>query len=102
MELKFFVLILRNKRKRTTTNNKEVAMAERKKVWVSPDGHGGWNAKTQGAQRAVGNYEDKADALDKAKEVAKNASLGQVIVQGRNGKIQTEYTYGKDPRNIPG
>lgn len=77
-------------------------MADRKRVWVSPDSHGGWNAKTQGAQRAAGNYEDKVDALRKAKEVAKNAYLGQVIVQGRNGRIQTEYTYGKDPRRFPG
>ena len=80
----------------------EEQTAERKKVWVSPDGKGGWDAKTQGAERAAGNYEDKADALGKAKEVAKNAPLGQVIVQGRDGKIQTEYTYGKDPRRTPG
>lgn len=77
-------------------------MSGRKKVWVSPDGKGGWDAKTQGAGRAAGNYADKADALEKAKEVAKNAPLGQVIVQGRDGKIQTEYTYGQDPRRTPG
>jgi hypothetical protein len=77
-------------------------MSERKRVWVSPDGDGGWNAKTEGAKRVAGNYEDKADALAKAKEVAKNAPLGQVIVQGRDGKIQTEYTYGKDPERTAG
>ncbi|MDD5537430.1 MAG: DUF2188 domain-containing protein [Candidatus Omnitrophica bacterium] len=77
-------------------------MAERKRVWVSPDGKGGWDVKTQGAQRAAGNYEDKTDALSKAKEVAKNAPLGQVVVQGRDGRIQTEYTYGKDPERFPG
>ncbi len=77
-------------------------MGERKRVWVSPDGKGGWDVKTQGAQRAAANCEDKADALSKAKEVAKNAPLGQVIIQGKDGKIQTEHTYDKDPKRFPG
>lgn len=81
---------------------KEEQMTKRKVVWVSPDGKGGWDAKTQGSQRAAGNYADKAEALGKAKEVAKNAPFGQVKVQRRDGKIQTEYTYGKDPRRTPG
>ncbi len=77
-------------------------MAERKRVWVSPDSRGGWNVKSEGAKRAIGNFEDKVDALAKAKEVAKNAPLGQVKVQSRDGKIQTEYTYGKDPERTLG
>ena len=77
-------------------------MSERKRVWVSPDGDGGWNVKTQGAGRAAGNFDDKSDAVDKAKDIAKNAPLGQVIIQKRNGEIQTEYTYGQDPRQFPG
>lgn len=74
----------------------------RKRVWVSPDGQGGWNVKTQGADRAAGNYEDKTDAVDRAKEIAQNSPLGQVIIQKRNGEIQTEYTYGKDPQKYQG
>lgn len=74
----------------------------RKRVWVSPDGDGGWNVKTQGASRAAANLEDKIDAVDRAKEIAKNAPLGQVIIQKRNGEIETEYTYGQDPRRYPG
>ena len=77
-------------------------MSQRKRVWVSPDGDGGWNVKTQGAKRAAANFEDKADAVDRAKEIAKGATLGQVIIQKHTGKIQTEYTYGKDPRKYPG
>ena len=74
----------------------------RKKVWVSPDGGGGWDVKTQDAKRAAGNFDDKVDAVDRAKEIAKTAPLGQVIIQKRDGEIQTEYTYGKDPRKYPG
>ncbi|MFH1362074.1 MAG: DUF2188 domain-containing protein [bacterium] len=72
-------------------------MSSRKRVWVSPDGEGGWNVKSQDTTRAAGNFEDKVDAVDKAKSIAKNAPTGQVIIQGRNGKIQTEHTYKKDP-----
>lgn len=72
-------------------------MSERKRVWVSPDGKGGWNAKTEGAKKAAANFEDKADAIDKAKSIAKNAPKGQVIIQKEDGTIQTEHTYKKDP-----
>jgi hypothetical protein len=72
-------------------------MSGRKRVWVSPDGEGGWNVKTQGKSKAAANFEDKSDAVDKAKDIAQNASKGQVIIQKKDGTIQTEYTYGKDP-----
>ena len=77
-------------------------MSDRKKVWVSPDGDGGWDVKTQGAKKAAGNFEDKVDAVERARDIAQAATLGQVIVQGQNGRIQFEWTYGKDPRRTPG
>lgn len=77
-------------------------MSDRKRVWVSPDGDGGWDVKSQGAERAARSFDDKIDAVDFAKQVAKNAPLGQVLIQGRDGRIQTEYTYGKDPREYKG
>jgi hypothetical protein len=72
-------------------------MTERKRVWVSPDGEGGWNVKSEKTKRAAANYEDKTDAIEKAKSIAQNVPLGQVIIQKRDGVIQTEYTYKKDP-----
>lgn len=77
-------------------------MSERRRVWVSPDGRGGWDVRSEGADHAAGNFQDKSDAVDRAKEIAKAVSLGQVIIQGRNGVIQTEHTYGADPRRSPG
>ncbi len=74
----------------------------RKTVWVSPDGQSRWDVKSEGARRAAANYENKGKAVDRAKEIAKSVSLGQVIIQGRDGKIQTEYTYGEDPRRFSG
>lgn len=52
-----------------------------------------------GADRAFGT---KAKALDAAKREAKAAGLGQVVVHTKIGGIQTEYTYGSDPRRTKG
>jgi hypothetical protein len=53
--------------------------------------------KATGADRASAVCETKADAVEHAKEFARNQPLGQVVVHGRGNEIQTEYTYGKDP-----
>lgn len=74
----------------------------RKVVHVTPDGDGGWNVKSANAQRVAANFENKVDAVDRAKEIAKNAPLGQVKIHGVDRKIQTEYTYGNDPRKYKG
>ena len=50
----------------------------------------------------LGAWDHKNLAIEHAKELAKAAPLGQVIVHGEDGKIQDEFTYGEDPRNIPG
>jgi hypothetical protein len=72
-------------------------MAGRKIIHVVPVNNGEWKVIGQKAERAVKICEDKSDAIALAKEIAKNASLGQVIIHDAKGKIQTEYTYGKDP-----
>ena len=41
-------------------------------------------------------------AVSHAKHLAKEHELGQVIVHKGDGTIETEFTYGEDPRNIPG
>ena len=45
----------------------------------------------------------KKDALQVAKWLAFfSRAPGQVIVHGKNGRIQTEWTYGSDPRRTRG
>jgi len=50
--------------------------------------------------------EDKKEALEIAKFMAKEihamGGLSQIKVHGKDGKIQTEYTYGKDPKRHKG
>jgi hypothetical protein len=77
-------------------------MSKRRIYHVTPAGDGDWKVKERGAERAVRIVEDKSDALSLAKDLAKHANLGQVIVHGRDGVIQTEYTYGQDPERTAG
>ena len=65
----------------------------------------GWELRLGGADGdhgKLGAWDHKDLAIERAKELAKSVELGQVIVHGQDGKIQDEFTYGTDPRNIPG
>jgi uncharacterized protein YdaT len=72
-------------------------MSKRTTYHVTKSQDNGWNVKKEGGQRSSGNFDTKQDAIDRGKELAKSAPLGQIKVHGQDGKIQTEHTYGKDP-----
>jgi len=72
-------------------------MATRKTYHVTQSPKGGWQVKSEGAKRAIAHTDTKSGAVSKATNTAKNADLGQVVIHGKDGKIQTEHTYGKDP-----
>ena len=55
---------------------------------MTPAGDGDWKVKERGAERAVKVLEDKSDALELAKDLAKKANLGQVIIHGKDGVIR--------------
>ena len=78
-------------------------MAKKRDVYhVTPSSNGGWNVKKEGNQRASGHYDRKTDAIARGKELAKKSALGQIKIHKQDGKIQTEYTYGNDPRSSKG
>jgi hypothetical protein len=62
----------------------------------------GWLIKEEGKTIDQGPYPTKEEAIEEAKVRAKGARLGQVIVHKKDHTIETEYTYGNDPRDIPG
>jgi uncharacterized Fe-S cluster-containing radical SAM superfamily protein len=72
-------------------------MAKRTTYRVTKSQSDGWNVIKEGAQRASGNFGTKQEAINRGKELAKGAPLGQIKIHGCDGKIQTEHTYGKDP-----
>lgn len=72
-------------------------MPKRKVYHVVPDtDSGSWKVKAEGGQRASSIHKTKAEAEQAARGLAKGQPLGQIIIHGQDGKIQREYTYGKD------
>jgi len=66
---------------------------------VTPHDDGKWKVEREGGGHEGSTYENKDDAVRHAKEAAQLGPLGQVIVHGRDGRIEFENTYGADPRN---
>jgi len=46
--------------------------------------------------------EKKAGAVNAARGLAKSHKKSQVVICGKNGRIQKEFTYGADPRRYKG
>lgn len=63
---------------------------------------GSWDVKPAGAGFSVSHHASKEAAVETAKAFAKSSGLGQVKIHGMDGKIQTEHTYGRDPRKTKG
>lgn len=69
---------------------------------VQPTGNGDWEVKRTGADRAANVYENKQDAVDRGRGLAKQEPLGQLKIKDGRGVIQTEHTYGNDPKRHKG
>ncbi|MYL50906.1 DUF2188 domain-containing protein [Halobacillus litoralis] len=68
-------------------------MAESKKQAEHVVSHEeGWAVKAEGAEQATKVYENKQDAIDRAKEIAQNKGTSAVI-HTKEGKIQNQYDY---------
>lgn len=57
-----------------------------------------WKVELEGANRASSVHENKENALESARELARKQQPSQLIVHKRDGTIQTEYTYEDDPK----
>lgn len=62
----------------------------------------GWQVKKAGNEQATSRHETKQDAIEEAKELAKNRELGQIKIHKMDGTIQEERTYGEDPPGSEG
>lgn len=64
-------------------------------VWVSPS-EGEWKVHSAGSNRAAGTFDTKAQAVERAREIALNKDA-ELLVQNRDGKIGWRNSYGDDP-----
>ena len=76
-------------------------MATRQVYHVVPS-ENAWRVEKEGTERPQAMSDDKDQAIERAREMAENEPLGQVIIHKQDGTIEKEYTYGKDPRDKPG
>jgi len=64
------------------------------------DGH--WKNKREGADRAFGaGYGTKEEAVAAGRDAAQVAKVEHVI-KNQDGRIGEKFSYGNDPRNVPG
>ena len=71
--------------------------SKRKVYHVTSDSGKGWKVKKEGTSRASGYFNNKTDAVERSKDLAKSGPEGQVIIHKKDGKFQTEHTYKNDP-----
>ena len=69
-------------------------------IFVNPDGED-WMVKVVGNQKASIVCDTKAEAVECAREIAKNQHL-ELIVQNLNGTIGWRNSYGNDPKKSKG
>jgi hypothetical protein len=76
-------------------------LPDRTTFHVIPDANS-WKVKNEEDATYDALVDNKDRAVQMAREYAQQADLGQVLVHTSDGRIAEEFTYGKDPRNIPG
>jgi len=69
---------------------------------VAPAAEGKWSVDPEDARHTGEVFDHKDDAVRHAKDQAKAAHPGQIIVHGRDGRIQYENTYRQDPHRRKG
>jgi hypothetical protein len=79
-------------------------MAQQRDYHVIPNPAGGWSVRRAGADRASGVFSRQSDAVEHARELARNAHA-ELIVHGKDGRIRNGTTSQRDqlpPKERPG
>ena len=69
-------------------------MSKRKTYHVTPNTDGGWKVKEENSSRALSKHDTKADAINRAKEAAKNQELGQVVIHKKDRPFRFRLRFG--------
>ncbi len=56
----------------------------------------GWAVRGERAERASGVFPTKAEATQAGRTIARNQGT-ELVIHGRNGRIQSKDSHGKDP-----
>lgn len=72
----------------------------KKNIHVLPN-QGNWRVQTDGSKKAYRTTSTQKEAIEIAKQVAKN-NKSELLIHGKNGQIREKNSYGNDPSNIKG
>ncbi len=68
---------------------------------VLPNPAGGWRVRKPGAQRSSSLHDTQEDAIDAGRRILRNAGGGELLVHGRDGKVQRKDTVGPGNDTYP-
>jgi hypothetical protein len=71
-------------------------MAKQDTHHVVPNQDGGWDVKRGGGQKASHHTDTKAEAERIARDISKNQGT-ELVIHGKDGKIQSKDSHGNDP-----
>lgn len=71
-------------------------MAHRKTHHIVPAPQGGWNVRRGGSRRASRHFDRKDEAEVFGRRVSRRQGT-ELVIHGRDGKIQEADSHGKDP-----
>jgi hypothetical protein len=80
---------------------KGVFMTKKSNQHVVPNSTGGWAVRRENSDRATAILPTKQAAVDRAREIASNQGV-ELVIHGRDGKIQSKDSHGNDPFPPPG
>jgi hypothetical protein len=69
-------------------------------VHVVP-GEKGWRVEVEGASGSHSTHATQTEAAKAARDVARK-NQAELLIHGRNGRVRTRNTYGRDPRGTKG
>lgn len=56
----------------------------------------GWAVRTEGKNKVTSVHDSQSNAIDSAREIARNAK-GVLVIHSRDGRIRERDSYGSDP-----
>jgi hypothetical protein len=68
---------------------------------VVPNSDGGWDVRRGGAERSSGHFDTKREAIDRGREMSRNAKT-EFKIHNKDGQISQSDSHGNDPRSIKG
>lgn len=71
-------------------------MSKQKSHHVVPNPDGGWDVKKAGSERASKHCDTKQEAVKEGREISQNQGT-ELVIHGKDGKIQQKDSHGNDP-----